>query len=491
VVVALAITAIAVPAIRREATAPPPSPTDSVASVGLGVMPFENLSGSPADEPFSDGLSEELIDALGRVPGLRVAARTSSFALRGRNLGLEEIGRLLNVQAIVTGTVRRSADQLRVTVRLEEVATRSLLWSERYDRSAGEVFAIQEGIARAVATRLAGTLAPGLDERLVIRETPSLEAHELVLRGRYLLNNRGADADSALPQALSNFDRALVLDSNYAAAAAGLAETYAIVGNFHLRPRAEAYRLAVAAAHRAIAIDSTDPDALKALGYVAVTAQRDYTGAEAALLKALSVSPYDAWTRHYYALLLTVLGRYDEAVRESGISRQMDPTGSRSQTLRAVLSHVPGHAVDMRQDLTDLLARQPNYPWALYTLGLQELVDGRFTAAVTHLERALAAVPGLPGAQGLLAVAYVRAGRAAEAERVSRNLESAPPGQRRPFDRAILHSAQGELDLAFARLAEAEWDIPALVDLRTNPFLAPMRVDPRYPALLRTLGLQP
>jgi eukaryotic-like serine/threonine-protein kinase len=475
------------PAWQR--TLPPEPPTDAEL-VTLGVMPFENLSGDPDDAPLVDGLSEELIDVLGRVPGLRVAARTSSFALKGRALPVDSIGRLLGVSAIVSGTMRRSADQLRVTVRLEDVASRETLWSEQYNRPAGEHFAIQEGIARQVVTRLVGTLAAGFSERLVARRTLNPEAHDLVLRGRYALNARLSAVDSAPALAVGQFARALELDPGYAAAAAGLAEAYTVLGVFGTRPKSEVYPLALAAAERAVAIDSTDPDALKAYGFI--LAQRgSFAAAEQALLRAKAVSPYDGWIHHYHALVLTGLGRFDEAIAASDIARLVDPLGTRGLTVRAVLGYVPGHEVDLRADLLQTVRENPRYPWALYGLGLGDLVAGRHAEAVAWLERAKESGPAIPSVHAMLVLAYRGVGRENDAREVIAELDRLQPERRLTTNLVLLRAAIGELDHAFALATEAEWDLTSLIDIRVNPFLDRFRADSRYRGLLSGLGLEP
>ncbi|MFN2315896.1 MAG: protein kinase [Gemmatimonadales bacterium] len=468
---------------------PTPETTTDAGLVTLGVLPFENLSGNPDDAPLVDGLSEELIDVLGRVPGLRVAARTSSFALKGQALPVDSIGRLLGVSAILSGTMRRSADQLRVTVRLEDVASRETLWSEQYNRPAGEHFAIQEGIARQVVTRLVGTLAAGFSERLVARRTTNPEAHELVLRGRYALNARLSAVDSAPARAVDQFTRALELDPGYAAAAAGLAEAYTVLGVFGVRPKSEVYPLAQAAAERAVAIDSADPDALKAHGFI--LAQRGaFPAADEALLRAKAISPYDGWTHHYHALVLSALGRFDEAIAASDVARLVDPLGTRGLTVRAVLGYMPGYEVDLRAELLQTVRENPRYPWALYGLGLGDLVAERHAEAVDRLEQARAAGPALPGVHAMLVLAYRGVNREEEARRVIADLNRLPPERRLTTNLVMVHAVIGELDEAFALAAEAEWDLTSMIDIRTNPFLREFRADPRYRGLLARLGLE-
>ncbi|HUG27862.1 MAG TPA: protein kinase [Gemmatimonadales bacterium] len=466
-----------------------PAAPDDAELVTLGVMPFENLSGDPDDAPLVDGLSEELIDVLGRVPGLRVAARTSSFALKGQALPVDSIGRLLGVSAIVSGTMRRSAEQLRVTVRLEDVASRETLWSEQYNRPAGEHFAIQEGIARQVVTRLVGTLAAGFSERLVARRTQNLEAHDLVLRGRYALNSRLSAADSAPALAVGHFARALELDPDYAAAAAGLSEAYTALGALGMRTKAEVYPLALDAAERAVAIDPADPDALKAHGFI--LAQRgDLRTAENVLLRARAVSPYDGWIHHYHALVLVGLGRFDEAVAATEIARLVDPLGTRGLTIRAVLGYMPGREVDLREDLIRTVRENPRYPWALQALGVGELMAGRHAEAVAHLEQARATGQAIPPVHAMLVLAYRGMERGDDAQAVLDELRGLPPERQVP-NRLVLHAASGELDEAFALANQTEWDFTLLIDIRTSPFLQSFRADPRYPGFLSRFGLEP
>ena len=256
----------------------------------VAVLPFDNTSGDPADEAFSDGLTDELIGALGKVPGLRVAGRTSAFALKGKGLGVRAAAETLGVAAVVEGSYRRSGSRLRVGAQLVSAADGAVLWAETYDRELADVFVVQEEIARAITVALRGRLGAGGEQAsLAARLTGDLAAYELFLRGRYILharNSRGAILD-----AIRYFEQAIARDPSFAHAHAKLADAYARLGALsHGRPNEEFAR-ARAAARRALALDSTIAEAHVALAHILFAFDFDWVASEREFRRAIALDP--------------------------------------------------------------------------------------------------------------------------------------------------------------------------------------------------------
>ena len=253
----------------------------------IAVLPFTNMSADPENEFFSDGISEEIINALGRIEHLHVAARTSAFSFKGQQVDLRDIGTQLNVHTVLEGSVRRAGTRLRITAQLVNVADGYQVWSERYDRELEDVFAIQDEIARTIVERLKVALIGEVVTPMVKAATANLEAYELYLRGRALLYRRGL----SVPQALECFTQAVALDPDYAQAWTGLADAHTVLGQYGFAHPATTMPQAKAAALRAVELDDTLAEAHGALGGVLLLHDWDPDAAERALARAVALNP--------------------------------------------------------------------------------------------------------------------------------------------------------------------------------------------------------
>ena len=294
----------------------------------IAVLPFANLSADPENEYFSDGLTEQLIGVLSRIEGLRVAARTSSFAVAGGELDVREIGDTLGVAAVLEGSVRRDGGRLRVSARLADTESGYQIWSEEYDRELADIFAVQEEIARAIAHALEVTLAAA--DGVPARRNPTLEAYDLYLRGTFVRNKLTEDA---LSRAVDFFDRAIQLDSSYALAHAGKATAIApLVWYGHL-PRAQGYPAMRAATNRALELDETLGEAHVAQGMAYFYFEWDWPAAEREFQRAIALNPSDQHAHHMYANFLVAQGRLDEGIAERLRALELDPLSHRSGML--------------------------------------------------------------------------------------------------------------------------------------------------------------
>lgn len=357
----------------------------------IAVLPFVNVSADEENEYFTDGITEELLSTLSKVAGLRVAARSSVFALKGQDMDAREVGRHLDVAAVLDGSVRRSASRLRITAELVDTATGYQLWSERYDREAGDIFAIQEDISRSIADVLRIRLLGASGERSLYRQpTSSLEAYHEYLKGRYHLNRRTRDSLRSGQQA---FRRAIAADPDFARAYSGLADTYLLLERYGVLPAADAVPEAEAAARRALGIDPDLAEGHNSLAYAFMIGNWDWPAADREFSRAVELDPRYAPAHHWRGWHLARMGRFDEAIASMERALELEP-------LSLIINANLGSAF--------YFAR-------------------RFDEAIRQLERTLELNPRFPVALQWLGRALDRAGRTAEALEAQRGAEALLP----------------------------------------------------------------
>jgi TolB-like protein/tRNA A-37 threonylcarbamoyl transferase component Bud32/Tfp pilus assembly protein PilF len=469
----------------------PAGPAASAHSVA--VLPFVNLSGDTAYEYFSDGMTEELIDALVQVPGLQVPARTSAFVFKGKTGDIREIGRRLNVSTVVEGSVRRSGTRLRVSAQLIKVSDGFHLWSATYERELRDVFAVQDELTRAIVqalkVKLALTPLPARPENFA--------AYELYLKGRMYWNRGTVDG---FHRALDLFSEAIAQDSGYARAYAGVADVYdALMFRADL-PRSEGYPKARAAAGRAVALDSQLAEAYTSRARVRFRQEWDLARAEQDFRRAIALNPGYALGHQWYGAFLATRGRYPEAMREARRAAELDPLSAQvllSYNFVLGCARQYGAAAEQARKALQLEAS----PVGHERLGSAYLGQGRFTDAIREFQAALA----LGGRRreafnlSLLGAAYARAGRRQEALKILEDLKhlAAASGDSTqtfglPFAR--LYAALEERDQALAWLERAyqEHDV-ALTNLQgcSGQVWNPLRSDPRFRELLKKVALEP
>jgi serine/threonine protein kinase/Tfp pilus assembly protein PilF len=289
----------------------------------IAVLPFVNMSPDPENEYFSDGLAEEIINALSKLEGLHVVARTSAFRFRGKSLDIREIGKQLNVSTVLEGSVRKAGNKLRVTAQLINVADGYHLWSERYDRELEDVFVIQDEISLAIVDKLKVKLLGDEKEKMLKRYTQNLEAYDLYLKGRYHWNRRTPEA---LKKAMVHFEQVIQKDPNYALAYTGLADCYSMLAQVYVLTPKEAFSKAKALAQKALEIDETLAEAHTSLAFALSSFDWDWGGAEREFRKAIELNPNYATAHQWFALgLLVNLGRTSEAIEEIKKALELDP----------------------------------------------------------------------------------------------------------------------------------------------------------------------
>jgi len=469
----------------RSGPAGPAAPAQSVA-----VLPFLNLSADTANEYFSEGMTEELISALSRVEGLRVPARTSSFAFKGKMTDIRDIGRQLSVAHVLEGSVQRAGGRLRVTAQLINVADGYHLWSETYDRDLKDVFAIQDEVSHAIVSALQVKLAPAAPPA----RPENLEAYHLYLKGR-LFFNRGTE--EGVNRAREFFRAAIAQDSGYARAYAGLADVYERLEGLGYLPRAEAYPEARAAAERAVALDSQLAEAYAARGLIRRN-EWDWSGAEQDFRRAVALNPgYAPGHLGYGWSLATIRGRSAEGPREAYRGAELDPLSAQvlnAYSLVLFNARQYGPAVEQARKALELESSSAGH----LRLGEAYLFQDRLDDAIQEFQITLKLLGGrgrVSAGLSHLGYAYALAGRRHEAFTMLNQIKAlATDGEsvrRASLWLAQLYGVLGEKDQAFAWLERAyQGHHYGLTSVRVSPFYDPLRSDPRFKLLLKKMGLE-
>jgi eukaryotic-like serine/threonine-protein kinase len=460
---------------------------ENVLEESIAVLPFANLSADPDAEYFSDGVAEEIIDTLARLPGLKVAARTSSFAFRGRAVDLAEVGAKLRVATVLEGSVRRAGSHLRITAQLIKVADGFHLWSERYDREMTDVFAIQDEIARAIAERLQVTFTGSESGVLVTLATQNLDAYHLYLKGRYYWAKRGL----GLTYALECFTRAIAHDSSYAPAYAGLADTWTLLGVYGIAPATAVVPTARAAINRALELAPDLAEAHCAAGTLNLAFEWNWSKASRHLCRAIELNPRYVAARYWLALHLGLVERrFDESLFHARRAVELDPLdGIPHAQLGIVLSSAGKHdeAIEVLRRACDLSPTM--YVPHLY-LGVTYNHLGRTPEAITLLEVACTLSARAPVTLAALAVCFNALSKPDQVQAIHDELAARA---RREYVQtsmlALTTASLGRLDEAFALLNRAcdERD-GVLMYCRGYPALGPLQGDPRMSDIYRRIG---
>jgi len=477
---------------RRGGSPPPvrgPAGTATAAAGDQGsiaVLPFANLSSDPQQEYFSDGLTDELLDALTQVPGLRVASRTSAFAFKGKGVGVDSIARALRVANVLEGSVRKAGDRVRITAQLISASSGYHVWSETYDRELKDVFAVQDEISRAIVAALELKLAAGnVGPRLVKEETRDPAAHDLVLQGDYFTRQGTRES---LARAVDLFGPAIGRDPGYARAYAGLASVQAQQAYLRYGPREALTKAARAAAQKAVALDSSLAEGYYVLGTLAWQSDLDLRASEAHYRKAIQLNPGLAPPHSRHAWILMDLGKKEEALAEARRATELDPVSSGVLTNLGSMYFYARQADRALQAYRAAIVLMPEgqVPLDDYAMLLSEL--GRHEEAIRNAERSRALDPNDQFTLAVLALVYGRAGRRAEADQAVAALRAQPEPS--PYLLATAYAGLGDKEQVFTQLARAvaERD-EAVTDLGVDPVFDAYRADSRMRSLLDRIGL--
>jgi len=452
------------------------------------VLPFVDLSPQKDQEYFSDGLTEELITTLSQVSGLRVAARTSSFQFKGLNPDVHEVGRKLDVGAVLEGSVRRSGNRLRVSAQLISVKDGYQLWSESYDRDLADVFAVQEDVARSIVAALRVRLAPARDSALAVRPTGDLQAYDLYLKGRFAWNQRNA---TALPEAVRYLEQAVARDPKFVRAWSALAQAYLLVVPYAGGVPMDTWRKAEAAARNALALDSTSAEAYAALGYGSMIYAWDFAAAEENFRRAIAADSNDATAHHWYGDFLAGRGRLEECLAEMTRAHQVDPLSRQSGVEWGWASYLLHRNAEAEAHLRQILAIDPNYAQVHAKLGFLQIQQHRYPEAIASLKRAIDLGLFYPYAASALAAAYAGAGDRASAQHIIDDLKQRSTHELvPPVHIAIAYAGLGDVTQGLEWLNRGidQHDI-YIPENFFEPLLDPLRKDPRFARVVARMGL--
>ncbi len=450
----------------------------------MAVLPFTNNSSDPENEYFSDGITEEVINALGRVEGLRVTARTSAFAFKGASRDIRDIGRALNVGAILEGSVRKSGNRLRISAQLIDVHGGVLLWSERYDRDLEDIFVVQDEIATIIAGCLQAKLSPPASRP---GSAQSLAAYDAYLRGRFYWNKGTSESCRT---SVEHFERAIAIDKGYARAYAGIAEALvysALLG----ASAAETFPRARTFAQQAIALDPSLADAHATLAYIQFWFDWQWDEADRGFRRAIKLNPNSAAAHNYYSVFLANLGRTDEAIAQSQLTLELDPLWVNAHQSYGWALLVGERYADSVKASDGALELAPEYVLAYASKGMALLEMGSAGDALATFERVRE--PDDPFRLAGLACCSARSGRLSDArELVDRMVQLAEQGKMLPSWVTLGYCALGDVDQAFHWLERGiRLRDPFVVCMPSFVWYDPMRADPRFDQLLESLNFPP
>lgn len=454
------------------------------ARASVAVLPFINMSGDPANEYFSDGLAEELLNVLAKISSLKVAARTSSFHFKGQTGDIADIARRLGVASILEGSVRQSRSRVRITAQLINAADGYHLWSETYDRELDDIFAVQDEIASSVAAALKVKLLSEEDTQLNAGGTSNTRAFQAYLLGSHY-RMRGSSDEAALQKAVSAFNEAIELDPGYAQAYAGLAVTWDQLATNSFVGFKEGIDNATAAASRAIALAPELADAHMSLGRVLLHYRLDQLGARKAITTALRLNPGNAEVQIEYARISSYFGDVEASVAAARKALELDPVS-------LFAHHFLGHVLyfGRRYDeaipiFRDVLNLDPQYPRPRYTLGMCLYMKGEVAAALKEVENEPLSWMRNSGS----AIVLHRLGRTAEAQAYLERLVREDDEEYAIYQQGQIHAQWGNRDRALECLKRArDLNDPGVSQILVDPLLDPIRDQAGFIQLAAEMG---
>jgi TolB-like protein/DNA-binding winged helix-turn-helix (wHTH) protein/Flp pilus assembly protein TadD len=454
----------------------------------LAVLPLDNLSGDASQGYFADGMTDELITDLSQISALRVISRTSVMVYKGARKPLPQIARELNVDAVVEGTVLRSGDHVRITAQLIDASTDKHLWSQSYEGELRDTLALQNRVASAIADQIRINLTPQEQAALKNVKVVNPEAYQSYLKGRYFWNKRTADG---LKVALAYFNQAVEEDPKYAQAYSGLADTYALLGDWQyavMTPK-EAFPKAKAAAIKALELDNTLGEAHNSLAFILDGFDWDLDAGGNEFRRAIELNPGYATAHHWYAWHLSLLGQYDEAIKEMRKAANLDPL---SLIINADLAEllVLAHSYDESiQQSRKTIEMDPNFALAHNQLAQAYLQKHMYDEAVAELQKAVQLSGRSPTCIANLARAYVASGKKSEAVQLMNELKKrASPGYSNASEIAMIYASFGDMDQAMNWL-EKGYEERFNPGVLLRPGFDPLRSDSRFQNLVHRIGL--
>ena len=464
-------------------------PASGERSPKVGVLPFADLSAQKDQEYFCDGIAEELIDRLSQLSGIRIASRTSTFSLKGKDLDARSVCARLGVDHVLEGSVRKAGNRLRINVQLV-AADGYQVWSERFDREMEDIFTVQDQIARAIESQLKLKLAPSDTTHLVRRYTDSVEAYNAYLKGMYYWNRR---FEGGMGKAIECFEQAIQIDPSYALAHAGIADCYVQLAGYSLLPPAIAHAKALSAAEKALQLDENLADAQTAMAMVNLWFKFDHRGAELGLRRALELNPRYGLARHYLSLCLAYTGRFKEAIEEIRYAQKLEPLSIIvNGTAGLVLYYARQYDLAL-EECRKTLEMEPSAHLAIFVQAAVYAAKGMWPESIASFEQASKLTQDRAFWFALVAFAHGGSGNRQRAEEMLEILrQRADSGQEYvdPVLPAWIYSGMNAADQAFEWFERAyEAGSCELMLTKVLPAIDPVRSDSRMDRLIRRVGL--
>jgi eukaryotic-like serine/threonine-protein kinase len=453
----------------------------------LAVLPLENLSRDPDQEYFADGMTEALITDLAKIGALKVISRTSVMQYKASRKPLRVIAQELGVDGVVEGSVARSGDRVRITAQLIDGKSDRHLWADSYDRNLRDVLALQDEVARAIATEIQVKLTPQQEALLTNARSLNPEAHDAYLLGRYYWNK---STEEGLKKAIAYFNQAIEKEPGYAEAYSGLAESYVVLGDFEIVTPKENYPRAEAAASKALELDDTLAEAHAAQGLVRLEFDRNWVAAEREFKRAIELNPSYPTAHQFYSWYLIATLRYNESIAEARRALELDPLSIFRIADLGVEFQLVHRADDAILQSQKALELDPNLDYALWALGLGYMQKRESENAIIHLQKAVLASGSSPRYLASLGYAFAVAGRTAEARSVLDKLRDL--SQQRyvsPYYTATVYAGMGNPQAAVEYLERAYQERDGWIPyIQAQPEFDHLRADPRFQALVSHLN---
>ena len=473
---------------QRNETAVKPAAAAGLDRRRIAVLPLVNISPSPADEYFADGLTEEFIYSISKIPGLRTISRTSIMRYKSTSKPVEEIARELNVGTVLEGSVRKAGNRLRIRMQLIDVENDEPLCSESYDRELEDVLAVQSDIANCVAKALEVSFMAGEKRRIEKRPTTNIEAYTLYLRA---LHSRGSKTGEGFRKAIEYFQEALRKDPGFARALEGLADCYERMGEAGILPPKGSFPLAREFAEKALALDDSLAEAHATLGAVLGEYYYDQSKAEKEFERALSLNPNFGKVCQSYGAHLAGVGRLDEAVKEIRRAQELNPLAIEVNECAAVIFNCANQTDRSLEFCERMLKMDENYFPAYEKIAETYIEKSMPNDAIEALQKCMAISNSAASVKGRLGFAYACAGRKDEARKILQGLEGdSKKGYVSPMAIALVHCGLGEKGQAIRWLEKAcEERAGGITAIKVRPMWASLRSEPGFTRLLEKMGL--
>jgi len=456
----------------------------------LAVLPLVNASTDPNMEYLSDGITESIINGLAQLPRLRVMARSTVFRYKGREVDPQEVGRDLNVRAVLEGRVLQFEDRLIIKIELVDTSDGAQLWGEQYNRSHSDILAVQDEIAMKISEKLKIEMTIHERKRVIKRYTENTEAYEAYLKGRYYWNKRTAEG---FKKGIEYFQQAIEKDPRYALAYAGLADSYIMLAAYNFLPPIEAISKARAAAMKALEIDGKLAEAHVSLAAIEGENEWNWSVAEEEFKRAIKINPNYATAHQWYGEYLAVIGRFDEALAEIKRAHQLDPLSLVINIALGDVFYYQRRYDEAIEQYGKTLEIDSNFAVAHSRIGSAYLQQAMYAEAITELEKARELSGGKPLILAVLGYAFAVANEKDKARAVLDELKERSKREYvSPYYLAMIYTGLDEKDQAFEYLEIAcEEHSSWLSHLKADPKFDSLRSDQRFADLLRRIGLPP